>query len=336
MINLKKVLAGVMASAMMFSAVGCSMVEKTEEGIRKTVVAKVYGEKITLGEIDDSLNGFFVKVKEQYGENYKENAEVMQYIAQQRMSVLDTAVQDRIFAAKAKELNIMPTDEELTAKADEKLAEMKAAYESEEKFKETLTMLGVTEEELIKDVKLSTISELVYDEVTKDVKPTDEDYKKYYEENKNSYTEKTNRVRPAHILVEDEATAKEIIEKLNNGEDFAKLAVEYGTDGTATEELGGDLDWVEYNSTQIDQTFLLAAKSLEKDTYTPTPVHTQFGYHVIKCLDKEEYPIQSYDEVKDKVEATVLKNQKDALWKETFTKWQDEADVKLYEEKLSE
>lgn len=334
MINLKKVLAGVMASAMMFSAVGCSMVEKTEEGIRKTVVAKVYGEKVTLGEIDDSLGGFFVKVKEQYGENYKENAEVMQYIAQQRLSVLDTAVQDRIFAAKAKELNIMPTDEELTAKADEKLTEMKAAYESEEKFKETLTMLGVTEEELVKDVKLSTISELVYDEVTKDVKPTEEDYKKYYEENKNSYTEKTNRVRPAHIVVKDEATAKEIIEKLNGGADFAELAAEYGTD--ATKDKGGDLDWVEYNSTQIDQTFLLAAKALEKGAYTPTPIHTQFGYHVIKCLDKEEYPVQAYDEVKDKVEAAVLKEQKDALWKETFTKWQEEADVKLYEEKLSE
>lgn len=323
-----------MASAMMFSAVGCSMVEKTEEGIRKTVVAKVYGEKITLGEVDDSLNGFFVKVKEQYGENFKENAEAMQYIAQQRMSVLDTAIQDRIFAAKAKELDIMPTDEELNAKADEKLAEMKKAYESEEKFQETLTMIGVTEEELIKDVKLSVVSELVYDEVTKDVKPTEEDYKKYYEDNKNSYTEKPNRVRPAHIVVKDEATAKEIIEKLNNGADFAELAAEYGTD--ATKDKGGDLDWVEYDSTQIDRTFLLAAKSLEKDTYTPAPVQTQFGYHVIKCLDKEEYPVQSYDEVKEQVEATVLKNQKDDLWKETFKKWQDEADIKLYEEKLSE
>lgn len=334
MIKLKKVLAGVMASAMMFSAVGCSMVEKTEEGIRKTVVAKVYGEKITLGEIDDSLNGFFVKVKEQYGENFKENAEVMQYVAQQRMSVLDTAVQDRIFAAKAKELNIMPTDEELNAKADEKLAEMKKAYETEEKFQETLTMIGVTEEELIKDVKLSVVSELVYDEVTKDVKPTEEDYKEYYETNKNSYTEKPNRVRPAHIVVKDEATAKEIIEKLNNGADFAELAAEYGTD--ATKDKGGDLDWVEYDSTKIDKTFLLAAKALEKGTYTPAPVQTQFGYHVIKCLDKEEYPVQAYEEVKEQVEATVLKNQKDDLWKETFKKWQDEADIKLYEEKLSE
>ncbi len=334
MIKLKKVLAGVMASAMMFSAVGCSMVEKTEEGIRKTVVAKVYGEKITLGEIDDSLNGFFVKVKEQYGENFKENDEAMQYIAQQRMSVLDTAIQDRIFDAKAKELDIMPTDEELNAKADEKLAEMKEAYESEEKFQETLTMIGVTEEELIKDVKLSVISELVYDEVTKDVKPTEEDYKKYYEDNKNSFTEKPNRVRPAHIVVEDEATAKEIIEKLNNGADFAELAAEYGTD--ATKDKGGDLDWVEYDSTQIDKTFLLAAKALEKGTYTPAPIQTQFGYHVIKCLDKEEYPVQAYDEVKDEVEAAVIEEQKATLWQETFKKWQDEADIKLYEEKLSE
>lgn len=325
-----------MASAMMFSAVGCSMVEKTEEGIRKTVVAKVYGEKITLGEIDDNLSGFYVKVKEQYGENYKEKEDVMQYVVQQRMSVLETAIQDRIFAAKAKELGIMPTDEELDKKTEEKLEELKKANGTEEKFQETIKMLGITEEELAKDIRLSTISETIYEYVTKDVKPTEEDYKKQYEDNKSSYTEKPSRVSPAHILVADEAVAKEIIEKLDGGADFAELAAEYGTDGT--KDNGGELGWVNYSDgpDKIDQTFLLAAKSLEKGAYTPAPVHTQFGYHVIKCVDKEEYPIQSYEEVKEQVEATVLKNQKDALWKETFQKWQDEAGIKLYEDKLME
>ena len=323
-----------MVSAMMFSAVGCSMVEKTEEGIRKTVVAKVYGDKITLGEVDDNLKGYFEKVIAQYGEDYKENEEAMQYITQQRLSVLETAIQDKIFAAKAKELGVEPNEEELNTKANEKLDEMKAAYESEEKYQETLELVGITEEELIKDLKLSIISELVYDEVTKDIKPTDEDIQKYYDENKSNYTESPNRVRPAHILVEDEAMAKEIIEKLDNGADFAELAAEYGTDGT--KDNGGDLDWVEYNSTSIDATFLLAAKSLEKGAYTPAPVQTQFGYHVIKCLDKEEYPVQPLEDVREEVEATVLEEQKATLWKETFSKWQEEADIKLYEEKLSE
>lgn len=334
MINLKKLIAGVMASTIMFATVGCSMVEKTEEGIRKTVVAKVYNEKITLGEVDDNLGLVLNQVKSYYGEDYKNNEDAMAYLTQKRLEMVDTLINDVIFKVKAEELGILPTDEELATKANEELEKIKSNFEDEETYKSSLAATGFTEEQFIEELKLSNISTVVYEETTKDVTVKDEDVKKYYDENLNKYTEKTNRINPAHILVADEATAKEIIEKLNNGADFAELAKEYGTDGT--KEKGGELGWIDYDTKEYDRTFMDAAIAVNKGEYTPSPVKTQFGYHVIKCLDKEEYPVKPFDSVKEEVHETVLDNAKYEKWQETLKQWQDEAGIKLYEDRLEE
>ncbi|WP_346939079.1 peptidylprolyl isomerase [uncultured Clostridium sp.] len=333
MIKLKKILAGLMASTLMFSAVGCGMIEKTEEGISKTVVAKVYKEKITLGEVDSKLATVYERVKAQYGENYKENSEAMEYIKQQRLSMLDTMVNDIIIKNNGEKLKVVPSDEEVQAKSKEKLDEIKKSFKSDEEYKNALKAAGVTEESFLEELKPAIISNAVYEEVVKDVAVTDEEIKTYYDSNQNSYTESPNKVKPAHILVKTEEEAKDIIARLDKGEDFAKLAAEKGTD--ATKDKGGDLGWIEYTSNQYDKTFLMSAISLKKGEYTKTPVSTKFGFHVIKCLDKEEYPVKPLEEVKEDVKDVLLEQNKYNKWVETVTAWQKDADIKLYEDKLS-
>jgi len=333
LIKLKKILAGLMASTLMFSAVGCGMIEKTEEGISKTVVAKVYKEKITLGEVDSKLATVYERVKAQYGENYKENSEAMEYIKQQRLSMLDTMVNDIIIKNNGEKLKVVPSDEEVQTKSKEKLDEIKKSFKSDEEYKNALKAAGVTEESFLEELKPAIISNAVYEEVVKDVTVTDEEIKTYYDSNQNSYTESPNKVKPAHILVKTEEEAKDIIARLDKGEDFAKLAAEKGTD--ATKDKGGDLGWIEYTSNQYDKTFLMSAISLKKGEYTKTPVSTKFGFHVIKCLDKEEYPVRPLEEVKEDVKDVLLEQNKYNKWVETVTAWQKDADIKLYEDKLS-
>ena len=332
MIKLKKILAGLMASTLMFSAVGCGMIEKTEEGISKTVVAKVYKEKITLGEVDSKLATVYERVKAQYGENYKENSEAMEYIKQQRLSMLDTMVNDIIIKNNGEKLKVVPSDEEVATKSKEKLDEIKKSFKSDEEYKNALKAAGVTEESFLEELKPAIISNAVYEEVVKDVTVTDEEIKTYYDSNQNSYTESPNKVKPAHILVKTEEEAKDIIARLDKGEDFAKLAAEKGTD--ATKDTGGDLGWIEYTSNQYDKTFLMSAISLKKGEYTKTPVSTKFGFHVIKCLDKEEYPVRPLEEVKEDVKDVLLEQNKYNKWVETVTAWQKDANIKLYEDKL--
>ena len=87
-----------------------------------------------------------------------------------------------------------------------------------------------------------------------------------------------NKIRASHILVEKHSTALEVIEKLQAGEDFSKLAKEYSTG--PSKKRGGSLG--EFGRGKMVKPFEQAAFSLEKGEYTKEPVKTQFGYHVIK------------------------------------------------------
>lgn len=89
-------------------------------------------------------------------------------------------------------------------------------------------------------------------------------------------------VKARHILVEDEATALEVIEALDGGADFAELAVEKSTGPSGP--TGGDLGYFQQGAMVAE--FGDAAFAMEPGTYTEAPVQTQFGFHVILVEDK--------------------------------------------------
>lgn len=88
------------------------------------------------------------------------------------------------------------------------------------------------------------------------------------------------RIRCAHILVEKESTAKEILEKLKRGESFSKLAEQYSIDGSRRR--GGDLGY--FGRGIMVKEFEKAAFALQKGQVSDL-VKTKFGYHIIKRLD---------------------------------------------------
>jgi parvulin-like peptidyl-prolyl isomerase len=90
----------------------------------------------------------------------------------------------------------------------------------------------------------------------------------------------------AHILVTDEAVAKTIIDELNKGGDFSALAAKYSTD-PGSKDKGGDLGWV--GKGQFVPEFEKALfDDLKVGELTQVPVKTQYGFHVIKLLGREE------------------------------------------------
>ncbi len=88
------------------------------------------------------------------------------------------------------------------------------------------------------------------------------------------------KIRCAHILVEKESTAKEILDRINNGESFSKLAEEFSMDGSRRR--GGDLGF--FGRGEMVKPFEEAAFGLEKGKVSGI-VKTQFGYHIIKRLE---------------------------------------------------
>lgn len=89
-----------------------------------------------------------------------------------------------------------------------------------------------------------------------------------------------NQIRCAHILVEKESLAKEILEKIKKGESFAKLAEQYSIDGSRRR--GGDLGF--FGKGMMVKPFEAAAFALNKGDVSGV-VRTEFGYHIIKRLE---------------------------------------------------
>ena len=92
-----------------------------------------------------------------------------------------------------------------------------------------------------------------------------------------------DEVSARHILVTTEQEAKDIIAQLNKGADFATLAKDKTTDASGKAS-GGDLGF--FTRQDMVPEFANAAFALKKGEFTQTPVHTQFGWHVIKVEDR--------------------------------------------------
>jgi peptidyl-prolyl cis-trans isomerase C len=103
-------------------------------------------------------------------------------------------------------------------------------------------------------------------------------------------------VHARHILVPTEDEAKAIAAELKNGADFAKLAKEKSKDPGAAD--GGDLGY--FTKDQMVPEFADAAFKLDKGQISD-PVHTQFGWHIIKVEDKRTKPTPTFDQVKSQL-----------------------------------
>ena len=329
--NVKKIIGAALITILATSLSGCNMIEKTPEGIAKSVVAKAFDAKITKGQIDEQLAGVIKQIETQYGANYKTNAEAMEQLTKQKQQVVEGMINEKIVNHKAEELKLMPTEAKLNEETNKQLAEIKKSLGSDAKYKEALAQTSLTEEALKARIKPSIIQEALFTDVTKNVKVTEAQEKAYYNANKTQFTEKPNTIHAAHILVATEPEAIAIKKRLDAGEDFAKVAKEKDTDGT--KENGGELGEIPYNDAQMDKTFMAAAIALPKGKIS-APVKTQYGWHIIKTIDKKEYPVKKFTDVKAEVEKTLITQGKDSAWTAAMTKWKKEANIKQYPKNL--
>lgn len=133
----------------------------------------------------------------------------------------------------------------------------------------------------------------------------------------------TEQVWARHILVADEATALSIIERLKKGEDFAALAMKLSTD-TGSAAKGGDLGW--FGPGAMIPEFETAAFALQKPgDYTLKPVKSQFGYHIIQLIAKQNRPLTAAQlkAAKDKVYSDWLTAARKQYNVQTFDIWKE-------------
>lgn len=326
MIKIKRVIATAALAMFAFSSVGCSLIEKTPEAIANTVLAKVNGEKITRAEVDEIADPY---LKSYYGEDYDTNEEVAEYVKELRIQAINLLVEEKIMYLKAEELGLLPSDEEVETETTTYIEGLKESLGGEEAFNTALENAQLTLDEytaqLKENIKSNLIVTNVTNEIFKDITVTDDEIKTYYDEHLDSY--KTATV--SHILVEDEATAKEVREKAVNGEDFATLAKEYSKD-TGTAENGGSLGTVTYDTTDYVQEFTDAFKALGEGEISE-PIKSNYGYHIIKVTNIKQ---QTLEEATESIRSTIKQNKESEIYNTSIEEWKKEYKVKTYENRL--
>ncbi len=258
-----------------FVAVGCNKATKGTMG--KEVVVEVNGEKMPMEQFKNQVDYFIEK-----------------------RSVMDDASKK----------NISVTDEEI----NEVVKAYEQQYGGKENMEKMLEKNNVTMDYFKDDVKYMLIFQKHAEDFMKNEKVSEEEAKKYFEENKDEFVS----VKASHILVETEKEGKKILEELNKGKDFASIASKESID-EASRQAGGDLGYFKKGS--MVKEFEDAAFSLKKGE-TSDLVKTQHGFHIIKVDDRKD----KYEDVKDEVMESV----KNAKYGEYVDKLKDNANVKIY------
>lgn len=135
-----------------------------------------------------------------------------------------------------------------------------------------LTTDEITEETIRRVIESRLIQEKLQKEVLGEVDCNDE------------------QVRVQHILVPEEALAFNLLERIKGGEDWATLASKYSTD-EGNKDQSGDLGWV--SKGDMVPEFEAAAFALSEPGELSEPVQTQFGWHIIRLVAKENRPLSA-------------------------------------------
>lgn len=140
--------------------------------------------------------------------------------------------------------------------------------------------------------------------------PTAEEMQDYYRKNRSEF-QVQEQVQAAHILFKTAGKSAESVQEIRRkaervlaearaGKDFAQLARQHSEDGSAAS--GGDLGF--FGRGRMVPEFERAAFSLAKGEISD-PVTTQFGFHIIKVLEKQAARTQAFEEVKGLIESSL-------------------------------
>lgn len=137
---------------------------------------------------------------------------------------------------------------------------------------------------------------------------------------------KQEEVQARHILVETEEQAKDLKKKITDGGDFAALAKEHSKD-PGTKDDGGMLGY--FSNGQMVPAFEQAAFALKKGEVSD-PVKSQFGWHLIKLEDRRQKPPPAFDQVKDRILASMVHQRAQAV----ATKLRDGAKIEYVDPEI--
>jgi len=157
--------------------------------------------------------------------------------------------------------------------------------------------------------KMTLISLIMQKEVEEKSVLSDDEVTAFFKENEDKFRIGTE-IRASHILVETEEEEKALIEKIKNGETFAKLAKAHSKDKGSADK-GGDLGY--FGRGKMVPEFDRATLSLKKGEMSG-PVKTRFGFHVIKLIDTKEGNPANFEQSKESIKKQLIATKRKQLF----------------------
>jgi foldase protein PrsA len=293
------------ASALLVAA-GCG---DDGENLPAGVVARVGDAPITEAQLDKTIEQSRAEAVASGQSLPKEGQEGYDDI---RRQALQSLVQQKVVDFEAKDCG-EPCTVTKSDIADELDRIKQSNFEnSQKKFDDFLKERKITNAEARQIVKSQLQQQALFDHVTRGVRFTDAEARKYYDDNASQFKVPAGRTA-SHILVATKAEADRIRAEVTP-QNFAELAKENSTD-TGSAQQGGSLGPIQKG--QLVPEFEKVAFSL-KDGQISQPVKTQFGWHII-MVDITPAKTTSFAEAKPQIISSQLSQKRQA----EFTNWSE-------------
>lgn len=272
------------------------------------LLATVNGEPIYAADVEDALQ----LLPEQF------------HTDESRSEILEQTIDLVLLKQEATRRGIVITD----AQVENAISELvNASGRSPQELRLLLADRNLTLDDYRRFIKDSLVAqELVEQAITNRVTVTEQEIVAYYNEHRSDLAPPRGGARISHILVRDEATARDVIAALNRGERFIDLVRQYSIDA-ATRDAGGDVGFVVPGDAR-PQAFIDASLSLLENQYTLVPVQTDAGYHVIL----RGFNLPDLQEVRLSIQRRIILEKQQAAFTSLLAGLRADATIRYYTE----
>jgi foldase protein PrsA len=252
-------------------------------------------------------------------------AQCKQQYDQLREQMMGLLISMQWIEREAKDQGITVSDAEVKKSFEE---QKKQSFPKAADYQKFLKDSGQTEEDVLKRVRLDTLSNKIRDKVTKGKdKVSDQQIEDYYNKNKAQFAQPERRDLSI-VLTKTRAKADEAKAALESGESFKSVAKEYSIDD-ASKAQGGKLPAVAKG--QQEKAFDDAIFKAKKGEIEG-PVKTQFGYYVFRVDKVTKASQQTLEQAKTTIQQVLAsQNQQkalDAFVKDFRKKWKDKTECR--------
>src|SRR3990167_6772788 len=260
------------------------------------IAARVNGDIILMSDLKGRSLQFLAEMKRRNQPVDEDNIHKIE------KEILNEMIEERLMLQFASNNNIKILDEDIkTAVEDVK----KQNNFTDEMLEKALKNENVTINDYRERLKEQMmISKVINYEVKSNIHIEENEIKKYYEEHRDEFkTQEEVRVRHMVFMYSEveRKKAADILNKIREGEDFAKVASIYSEDPSA--KSGGDLGY--FSRGKMIKDFEDAAFILKKGEVSDV-IGTPYGFHIIKCEDKKEAGFRPVEEVSGEIEKTIF------------------------------